>query len=466
MNFIAVPERNTPALGGWRLGRVAPATAAMVLDAVLILTLWLCFALASGDGPMTLLYPATTLGGLYAFGLYRRELLVASRAALARLPVAVGAGALGGLVLLLMLPPAWRPAQSAALFPLAFAGFTAAGFAGRAVLRGLRARAVFRTRLLVVGAGKRAWELAFLLQREGRNLAYDVTFVHDPARGEVEPHLVAFGAVVEAHDLLAVARRVRADAIVMAPDERRGMALDSLLDCKVAGFPVQDYLGFLERELRRIDIKRLDMSWIAYGEGFSFGPIDRWLKRLTDVVVSGAMLLVLSPFLLAAALAVKLGDGGPVLYRQERVTLHGATFRVLKLRTMRQNAEAQGAVWAAERDPRITRAGAFLRRTRLDEVPQLLNVLGGSMSLVGPRPERPEFVAKLSKAIPLYHLRHSVKAGLTGWAQINYPYGASIDDARSKLSYDLYYIKNVGVLFDLLIVAQTIRAVLWPSGVR
>jgi exopolysaccharide biosynthesis polyprenyl glycosylphosphotransferase len=293
-----------------------------------------------------------------------------------------------------------------------------------------------------------------------------VTFVHDPARSAAELELAAFGAVVEANDLLTVARRVQADTIVMAPDERRGMALDSLLDCKVAGFPVQDYLGFLERELRRIDIKRLDMGWIAYAEGFSFGPIDRWLKRLSDLVVSGAMLLVLSPFLLTAALAVKLGDGGPVLYRQERVTLRGATFQVLKLRTMRQNAEAQGAVWAAERDPRITRVGAFLRRTRLDEVPQLLNVLGGSMSLVGPRPERPEFVANLSTAIPLYHLRHAVKAGLTGWAQINYPYGASIDDARSKLSYDLYYIKNFGVMFDLLIVAQTIRAVVWPSGVR
>jgi sugar transferase (PEP-CTERM system associated) len=385
------------------------------------------------------------------------------------LPVAVGAGALGGLVLLLLLPAAWRPAQGvAALFPLAFVGFMAAGVGGRAVLRGLRRHAVFRTRLLVVGAGIRAWELALLLQREGRHLAYEISFVHDPAQGPVEPRLTRAGARVLPADpgLLAVAQRVNADTIVVAVDERRGMELNSLMACKVAGFPVQDYLGFLERELRRIDIKRLDIGWIVYGSGFAFGPIDRWLKRISDILTSGVMLALLSPVLLLAAAAVRLGDGGPVLYRQERVTLHGVSFQILKLRTMRLNAEARGAVWAAERDPRITRVGAFLRRTRLDEVPQLLNVLGGSMSLVGPRPERPEFVDTLSTQIPLYRERHAVKAGLTGWAQINYPYGASIDDARSKLSYDLYYIKNFSIIFDLLIIAQTLRAVLWPSGVR
>jgi lipopolysaccharide/colanic/teichoic acid biosynthesis glycosyltransferase len=164
--------------------------------------------------------------------------------------------------------------------------------------------------------------------------------------------------------------------------------------------------------------------------------------------------------------AIRWEGAGPVLYRQERVTLGGRHFQILKLRTMRVDAEAGGAVWAATKDDRITRVGAFLRRTRIDELPQLINVLRGDMSFVGPRPERPVFVAELARLIPLYNERHKVKAGVTGWAQINYPYGASVDDARSKLSYDLYYVKNFSILFDLVILLQTLRVVLWPSGVR
>jgi lipopolysaccharide/colanic/teichoic acid biosynthesis glycosyltransferase len=164
--------------------------------------------------------------------------------------------------------------------------------------------------------------------------------------------------------------------------------------------------------------------------------------------------------------AIRWEGRGPVLYRQERVTQDGRVFSILKLRTMRVNAEAQGAVWAREKDNRITRVGSFLRRARIDELPQLVNILRGDMSFVGPRPERPIFVKELAEKIPLYNERHMVKAGLTGWAQINYPYGASIDDARSKLSYDLYYVKNFSVLFDFVILLQTLRVVLWPSGVR
>jgi lipopolysaccharide/colanic/teichoic acid biosynthesis glycosyltransferase len=165
-------------------------------------------------------------------------------------------------------------------------------------------------------------------------------------------------------------------------------------------------------------------------------------------------------------LAIRWEGPGPVLYRQERVTRDGKVFSIMKLRTMRVNAEAQGAVWAAEKDNRITRVGSFLRRARIDELPQLMNILRGQMSFVGPRPERPIFVKELVEKIPLYNERHMVKAGLTGWAQINYPYGASIDDARSKLSYDLYYVKNFSILFDFVILLQTLRVVLWPSGGR
>jgi lipopolysaccharide/colanic/teichoic acid biosynthesis glycosyltransferase len=176
--------------------------------------------------------------------------------------------------------------------------------------------------------------------------------------------------------------------------------------------------------------------------------------------------VLFSPFLIGAAVAIKWDDGGPVFYTQERLTRNEIPFRIFKLRTMRVDAESAGAVWAREADPRITRVGVFLRRTRIDEMPQLFNVLRGDMSLVGPRPERPSFIDRLARELPLYHERHMVKAGLTGWAQINYPYGASLDDARSKLSYDLYYVKNFSILFDLLILLQTLRVVLWPSGAR
>jgi sugar transferase (PEP-CTERM system associated) len=299
---------------------------------------------------------------------------------------------------------------------------------------------------------------------------YDITFVQDPAFGPPDQRLAqAYQNRIRnapLADVLDIAREVEADEIVMAPDERRGIKLDSLLECKKSGFPVVQYLSFVEHETRRIDVRRLEIGWLLYTPGFYFGMLDRTLKRALDVGVSLILLIMFSPFLLAATIAIKLDDGGPILYSQRRLTRNGRVFNILKLRTMRVDAEKAGAVWAAERDPRITRIGHFLRQSRVDEMPQLWNVLRGEMSLVGPRPERPEFVGELAAHLPLYNERLMVKAGLTGWAQINYPYGASIEDARAKLSYDLYYVKNFSVLFDMMIILQTLRVVLWPSGAR
>jgi sugar transferase (PEP-CTERM system associated) len=244
------------------------------------------------------------------------------------------------------------------------------------------------------------------------------------------------------------------------------MNLERLLDCKKAGYPVIPYLSFVEREIRRIDLKRMELGWLVYSEGFTFSVLDRFLKRGFDLVVSSITLLLTAPLIAMATLAIRWEGPGPVLYRQERVTRDGRVFLIMKLRTMRVDAEANGAVWAEKQDNRITRVGNFLRRARIDELPQLMNILRGEMSFVGPRPERPIFVKELAEKIPLYNERHMVKAGLTGWAQINYPYGASIDDARSKLSFDLYYVKNFSILFDFVILLQTLRVVLWPSGVR
>ncbi|MCO6417293.1 TIGR03013 family PEP-CTERM/XrtA system glycosyltransferase [Siccirubricoccus sp. KC 17139] len=453
--------------------------ALLLLDAGLTALAWpaaLLVALGSlPDGtrpsPFTLLlYPACYLLFLYALGLYRRDALVETRKSMGRAPLAAVLAALSVAFASAMLPPPLGGPAGAGLLLAALTAFVSAGFASRVMHFVLRRRGAFRRRLLVIGAGQRAWELALLLQREGRTLNYEVTFVHAPGMGEIDPRLAANpdNLILPAGaEFLGMARRARAEQIVVAPDDRRGLDMMALLACRTAGYPVQEYHRFLEKEIGRIDVKRIELGWLVFNDGFSFGPIDLALKRLLDVTASLVLLLLTGPFLLAAMLAVLAEDGAPVLYRQKRVTQGGRLFEILKLRTMRRDAERFGAVWAEAQDPRITRIGRFLRRTRLDELPQLLNVLRGDMSLVGPRPERPEFTRKLAEALPLYEERHLVKAGLTGWAQINYPYGASLDDARSKLSYDLHYVKNQGFLFDLLILAQTLRVVLWPgAGVR
>jgi sugar transferase (PEP-CTERM system associated) len=462
------------------------ASAAMFFfDAVLVALIWplAAWTAAPLGGPQPavklllplLLHPAAYLLLLYALGLYRREMILDTRKALARLPLVIGLGAISATAVgeaLRTLLPADLPGRwpnPAALFFVAVIAFSCCGGAARLLFSLLRRRALFQSRLMIIGAGARAWDLAWMLRHEGRNLAYDIVFVHDPSHGAIDPRLAEeeAGRIVTAgDDLLAVAREVQADQIVMAPDERRGVKLEGLIACKTAGYPVLQYMSLLEKEIRRIDIKRLELSWVLYSDGFDFGLLDRVLKRMLDVSVALVILAATSPFLLASMAAVYLGDRGPIFYRQARVTRGGRVFRIVKLRTMRVNAEAGGAVWAAKSDTRITRVGNFLRRSRLDEVPQLYNVLKGDMSLVGPRPERPEFTSELAAQLPLYNERHMVKAGLTGWAQINYPYGASLDDARSKLSYDLYYVKNFSVLLDLMILLQTIRVVLWPSGVR
>ena len=206
---------------------------------------------------------------------------------------------------------------------------------------------------------------------------------------------------------------------------------------------------------------------MIFSDGFIAGQrISTVAKRIFDVVVSLAVLLLTLPLIGFFALLVKLESKGPVFYRQERVGLYGQTFQIPKLRSMRQDAEADGIKWAEKDDPRITRVGRFIRLVRIDELPQLWSVLKGEMSFVGPRPERPQFVAELDEKLPFYAERHMVKPGITGWAQINYPYGASIEDARGKLEYDLYYAKNYSPFLDLLILLQTARVIIWPEGAR
>jgi sugar transferase (PEP-CTERM system associated) len=262
-------------------------------------------------------------------------------------------------------------------------------------------------------------------------------------------------------------REVGAREVVVATDERRGMPVLQLLHCKLAGINVVDYLTFFERETRKVELEALQPSWLIFSDGFRQGKLIDAAKRAFDLAVSLALIVFTLPVILIAALAVWLEDGAPVLYRQERVGRDGRNFTLMKFRSMRVDAEAAGAPqWARNEDPRATRVGLVLRKFRIDELPQLLNVLAGDMSFVGPRPERPFFVEELAATIPFYRERHSVKPGITGWAQVNYPYGASLEDARHKLAYDLYYVKNRTLFLDFLILVQTVRVILFHEGAR
>ena len=222
----------------------------------------------------------------------------------------------------------------------------------------------------------------------------------------------------------------------------------------------------LERISGQIEVDELHPSWLIFGDGFRLGERHWYLRRVFSTLLALALCLVTAPFIPIIALIVKLSSPGPVLYRQQRVGLRGKAFTCYKFRTMRQDAEAGGAKWATNDDPRITRTGNFMRRTRMDEIPQFWNVLRGDMAFVGPRPERPEFVEKLNQEIPYYYLRHMARPGITGWAQVNYGYGSSVEESKEKLRYDLYYIRNISLTLDLLIAFYTVRAVMVGRGVR
>ena len=258
------------------------------------------------------------------------------------------------------------------------------------------------------------------------------------------------------------------DEIVVAPDDRRlRLPVDEILDCKMSGTMVLDMLSFFEKETSRIKLDVLQPSWIFFSDGFHLGGLAQYSKRVLDLIVASVILLIAWPLMLLVALAILIESGGrgPILFHQVRVGLNGKEFQVHKFRSMRTDAEADGvARWATKNDSRITRVGAIIRKTRLDELPQVFNVLLGEMSLVGPRPERPEFVKQLAKELPFYNERHRVKPGLTGWAQLSYPYGATLEDARNKLEFDLYYVKNASAFLDLIILLETVEVVLWGKG--
>jgi sugar transferase (PEP-CTERM system associated) len=261
----------------------------------------------------------------------------------------------------------------------------------------------------------------------------------------------------------------------VAIDERRrgpgtegGIPLAELMDCRLSGIRVCDVQQFIEREASKLDVDLLRPSWLVFSDGFIMSPRRRLSKRAFDLVASLGLLLLFWPVMIAITVAIWVESrySGPILLRQQRVGLGGAPFELLKFRSMVRDAEPDGPVWASHNELRVTRVGRVIRKTRLDELPQLINVLKGEMSFVGPRPERPVFVNQLKAKIPYYAERHRVKPGITGWAQLCYPYGASVEDAKEKLQYDLYYLKNHSILLDLIILLQTVEVVVIGRGAR
>ncbi len=328
-------------------------------------------------------------------------------------------------------------------------------------------RGLLRRRIVVLGNGAQAARIADLVAAGDNPHFLPVSFVRMPGEPASLGAETLDWAAAEPDALADLGWRLGASEIVVAPDDRRGLPVRQLLHCKLAGIRVTDFLDFWERETRTVDLEALRPSWLFYSDGFRCGVVDEILKRAFDISVSLALLIFSLPLLAITCCLIKAESAGPVLYRQDRVGLRGRVFTILKFRSMRADAERDGSPrWAAKGDPRVTRVGAVIRKLRIDELAQILNVLRGDMSFVGPRPERPFFVADLSQVIPYYAERHWVRPGITGWAQINYPYGASTEDARRKLSFDLYYVKNRSIFLDFLILLQTARVIFWNHGAR
>jgi sugar transferase (PEP-CTERM system associated) len=398
---------------------------------------------------------------MIAVGTYGSDALRSMRYATARLLVAVSIGIIALSVVYFLLPghTLWRSNLLYAMF-IAMALL----FLIRVLLGGLLGTAAFRRRVLVLGAGLRADRLRKLAERPEAGFVI-VGYVGMSDSAPTVEEAINRHAI---HNLTRFVENLGVSEVVLALEERRNaLPLKDLLRIKTTGVHVNDFSTFMERETGRVDLDTVNPSWLIFSDGFSSGRmISSAAKRLFDIIASLLLLVLTLPLIALFALLVKIDSKGPAFFRQTRVGLYGQNFNLIKLRSMRTDAEAGGAQYAAKNDPRVTRIGRLIRKLRIDELPQAWTVLKGEMSFVGPRPERPEFVAGLEEQLPYYAERHMVKPGITGWAQINYPYGASIEDSRHKLEYDLYYAKNYTPFLDLLILLQTLRVVLWNEGAR
>jgi sugar transferase (PEP-CTERM system associated) len=415
--------------------------------------------------PRALIFTLVMLGIMTAFGLHQRDVKQEGEWGH---PVRFAASFVVGLVVMLLIfyvvPPLLLGRGAFALvFLLAFVGTALT----RLVFVRLFKMDAMRRRVLLLGAGSRTAKIEGLERDEQGQRKFNLVGCLPLTNSDC--CLDRTRILHDKGSILSIAKKHKIDEIVVGVRERRGGGLpaDQLLECKLAGIEVVDLPSFFERETGQIQVESLNPSWMIFSDGFRRTPLKDVSKRMFDVAASGVLLLLTLPVMLITALLIWLESGSPVFYHQERVGEYGRIFKVLKFRSMRQDAERDGVPqWAKKQDDRVTRVGRIIRLLRIDELPQVFNVFKGDMSFVGPRPERPFFVEDLTRKISYYPSRHTVKPGITGWAQIRYPYGATVEDAVQKLQYDLYYVKNHTLFLDLIILFQTAQVILFGKGAR
>jgi sugar transferase (PEP-CTERM system associated) len=454
---------------------VSPKLVLLVVLEALILVLAIRLGLAFGSGAADFFSKASTpppvaaysLGMLIvmtSMGLYRPDFWKDERSILGRSMAAVLLGlGLTFLIMYLVSSPFPGLGGLAVTMIVALAGTGLVRF----VFYRLEALAAFKRRVLVLGTGSRVMQIAQAVRRNPDHVIVGYVALQPSCHHYAPlPHILT---KMPEESLLKVVEKHRIDQIVIAVRDRRAgrLPVHDLLACRIRGVKVTELSTFFEREYRQVLLESLSATWIMLGGGFRRGFIRTSAKRLFDLAASAMLLILTLPVVLIAAACILLESGLPVLFRQERIGDGGRIFTIYKLRSMKNGAESDGTPrWAAANDNRITRVGRLLRKLRIDELPQIFNVLKGDMSFVGPRPERPFFVDELAKQMPYYAVRHSVKPGITGWAQVCFRYGASLDDAIEKLQYDLYYAKNHTLFLDLVILIATVEVVLWGRGAR
>ena len=414
--------------------------------------------------PKAITFSLVMLGFMTASGLYDLDSHRGLRALLTRVGLSFGLG-LVTMSLLFYFFPVLLLGRGAFLisFGLALTGI----LASRTLFVRWTQVGALKTRVLVLGTSSRAAHIeTFLGQRGGVSSIQVMGYL--PMGGC--HHFVDHARIIDTQESLpALVKRLQISQIILAVRDRRegGMPVTELLECKLLGVEIIELSSFFERQNGHLQLDSMNASWMILAEGFQQGMLRDTVKRLFDLIISSAILLISLPVMALTAFLIKLEGHGPILYRQERVGAGGKTFTILKFRSMRADAEHDGKPrWASLNDSRITLVGRAIRRSRIDELPQIFNVFLGDMSFVGPRPERPYFVQDLTQQIPYYGVRHTVKPGITGWAQVRYAYGSTVDDALHKLQYDLYYVKNHSLFLDLMILFQTVQVVLWGKGAR
>ena len=399
---------------------------------------------------------------LYYNDFYDLTLMHSSRELIVRLLQAVGAASIVLAAMYFTMPSLMI---GDGIFVSALFVFVVGILGWRLLFNQLTRSLTLQERILVVGTGETARKVVRQILNQ-REFAYRVIGFIDDDPARIGERIVNPGIVGTPADMAELIERHQIDRIIVGLSDRRGkLPIEELLRAKMAGIRVEDATTTYERVTGKILIDDLRPSWLIFSDGFRVSRMTRWMKRSIDLTLSLILGLVSFPLMVLTAIAIAIESGRPVLYCQERVGENGKCFTLCKFRSMRTDAEKGGTpIWATLKDDRVTRVGRFIRTTRLDELPQIWNVLRGDMSFVGPRPERPFFVAELAKGIPFYQQRHAVKPGLTGWAQVKYRYGSSLEDAMEKLRYDLYYIKHLSIFFDLTIVFDTVKVVLFGKG--